>query len=141
MKIDSDGVLVTNAKNAVESTDLIGQLISIKESYGVLINILNVLEKSKYTVENFLIHILSLDFKHDPVEIRNYIEKHLGKNDVLKIISSSNQKIPPEDYSYLKSCIPTSVSVERSFLMLSAKDRNLKSRNVYAYFVNYYNSK
>ncbi|KAF9763054.1 hypothetical protein NGRA_1547 [Nosema granulosis] len=135
MKIDSDGVLVTNAKNAVELTDLIGQLISIKECYGILINILNDLEKSKYTVENFLIHFQSLDFKNDPVRIRNYIEKRLDNNDVLKIISSSNQNISPEDYSYLKSCIPTSVSVERIFSMLSkllVKDRNFKSRNVYA---------
>lgn len=86
--------------------------------------------------------IVNLDFKSDPCNIKNYLIHRISNNEISGICNFSTPFISPNSYSMLQECIPTSVSVERSFSMLKkllALDRNFIPENIYNYFAFYFN--
>lgn len=138
------GMIVRRAMNAVQCPSIVSDLISIKESYEVLIDILDKFEKSQYTIQTGYEALININFKNDPVNIKSYIQERLKNNEINVIVSHSNGNISPDMYVALKNCIPTSIAVERSFSMLNkmlSKDRNFAPNNVYKYLACYYNNR
>ena len=75
----------------------------------------------------------NMQFDDDPCAIKYYIEKRLSNSDLATIINCNNLTIDSTSYALLQKARPTSVSVERSFSMLSKllkKDRNFDGKNV-----------
>lgn len=143
-KISTDGILIQNAKNAIENNTLINDLITIKRCYSsTLIPILDLLEANSLNIRTSIEMINQLNFEFDTLQLKEYLNKRLRENDITSIHTLSNPMISPVEYMLLLECIPTSVSVERSFSMLKkllVKDRNFDSNNIYSYFAFYYNS-
>lgn len=142
--IPDGGILIKNAKDALENTSVHRSLFVIQKSYACLITILENFEHSSYNVDSGYLALANLSINEDPVNIVNYIKERLDKNDIQIIATISNENISPLKYVSLKKCQPTSISVERSFSMLKkmlAKDRNFKPENVTKYMSLYYNDK
>jgi len=108
-------VLVTQANNSLQTPSLATQLLIIKEQYGCLVNLIDIMESAKCTIKEAVQAIQGLDFGEDTCNISRNIEKRLENNDILKIMSVERSDISPAVYSLLQHCQPTSASVERSF--------------------------
>jgi hypothetical protein len=140
---DNDGILVFNSKNSIHSTTVFQSLCVLKSNYEILVNILDDFEHSKYNMETGLKKLQSISFKYDPVGLKDYIDARLDKNDIVRLVNSTEKNISPSMKMKLINCPPTSVSVERSFSMLKkmlARDRNFVSENILDYFYFYYNT-
>jgi hypothetical protein len=84
-------------------------------------------EESTHTIYSAFKRLHSLDFGHDPVIIKNYLQSRLQKNEITDLVLQQLSNISPSLFVTLCGCPPTSVGVERSFSMLKkllAKDRN-----------------
>ena len=72
---ESDGILVSNAKAAVNDTNLAKLLAEIHRDYQVLPKMIQKIESSKYTIKEAHADISALDLKEDCVGIGAYIKK------------------------------------------------------------------
>ena len=138
----SDGVLVRNAKAAVNDESLTRDLVQIKHCYSALVSLLEKVECSAYTIQEAHANLTGLTFGDDVCNSRAHLDKRLQKNELSDIVHFKRADVSPAIYSKLFSAQCTSVSVERSFSMLKkllAKDRNFLPENVGKYFMLYFN--
>ena len=138
----SDGVLVRNAKAAVNDESLTRDLVQIKHCYSSLVSLLEKVECSAYTIQEAHANLTGLTFGDDVCNLRAHLDKRLQKNELSDIVHFKRADVSPAIYSKLLSAQCTSVSVERSFSMLKkllAKDRNFLPENVGKYFMLYFN--
>ena len=143
-RIENDGILISDAKAAIEDKTVFASLCEIKESYIFFVENLDNFESSKYDIENGYRVLSELNIANDVVNIKQYINNRLKVNDIQDIVTLKNENISPACYVAYKKCPPTSISVERSFSMLKkilGKDRNFLPENVKKYMSLYYNSK
>jgi len=142
--ITSDGILISRAKAALQETNLVHDLVVVKECYEYLIQILDNLEQSKYNIWTAYENIKNINLKYDPLGLKSYISQRLADNDIKAICEFENEHLAPTIYASLRKCPPTSIAVERSFSMLKkilAVGRNFDVKNVPNYVCIYYNSK
>ena len=142
LSLPDTGVIVTRAQNAITAPGLVNDLISIKQCYEVLIEILEQFEKSTYTIQSGYDALSGINCLNDPVGIKLYLQDRLQKNDITSIVNHFNDNISPDRYVSLKQCIPTSLPVERSFSLLKkmlSSDRHFSPINVPKYLSLYYN--
>ena len=136
------GLLVRNAKKAIENKDVLEDLITIHRQYSFLLNILDDFENGNLTIKSAFETIKNIDFKDDACAVKKYMVKRLEKNGISEIMKRENKELAPLDYYFLENCLPTTIAVERSFSILSkilAKDRNFKAVNIKHYMVAKYN--
>lgn len=110
---------------------------------NILIDLLYEFESSKHDIETAYHALINIDFNADPVKLKTYIDYRLENNDVKKIITYSTTYNTQSEQIQLMRCLPSSITVERSFSMLGKmleKDRNFLPQNVNIYFLFYYNS-
>jgi len=109
-------VLVTQAKNSLQTPSLATQLHKIKDQYERLVNLIDIMESAKCTIKEAVQQaIQGLDFGEDTCNISRYIKKRIENNDILEVMSVERSDISPAVYSLLQHCQPTSASVERFF--------------------------
>ena len=131
-KIEGNGILVKNAKKALESPTLVKSICSISSNYKCLSDKVSQLESSTLGIKEAFKKVTELEFGDDLVGINDYIQKRLDKNGIREIVEMSDPNISPDTYAKLQDCQATSCCVERSFSMLSKlleKDRNFKREN------------
>ena len=132
------------AKEVVNEALLLTDLVYIKESYKNLIFIMDNFDKSKYKIDSGHEILSNINFKTDSMNIKMYIESRLNDYDARSITRLINESISPTIYHLLRECLPTSISVKRSFSMfknLHAKDRNFDKKHIFDYIFRYFNSK
>lgn len=138
------GKIVENAKDAVSNVNLAQDLMLIQKCYSCLIKYVEDSESVNYSIEDGYKTLQTVDFGSDPCEINKYIEKRVAaKTDMIAIIECSKDNTSPTMYALLQKCQSTSVSVERSFSMLTkllAKDRPFLEENITHYLTIHYNS-
>lgn len=138
-----NGILVSRARNSVETENLVYSLIDIENCYKPLINVIFNLENSKCTILESFNAVLNLNFDSDPCNISKYVHDRLEKNEIMDIVYCRRTEISPHLYSLLQKCQSTSSAIERSFSMLKKileKDRIFKEENIRKYFLTHYNS-
>lgn len=142
--IDDDGILCRRAKESANLESLDTSLREIVECYACLSDLIKSTESSSYSIECAHKDCKRLNFGTDPCYIKGYLDKRLEASDISHIVRMSNKNLSPDVYALLLKCQATSVSVERSFSMLSkilAKDRNFRPDNVKFYLASVYNCK
>ena len=89
--------------------------------------------------------LTNIDFKEDPVEIKQYMDQRLEKDNWGSIFQvPENNHVIPIDFIKIGNLPSTTLYVERSFRMLNSMlndKRNYNSNNIEPYFMSYYNSK
>ena len=140
---EGDGILVSNAKAAVNDPNVAKLLAEIHRDYQVLPKMIQKIESSKYIIKEAHADISALDLKEDCVGIGAYIKKRMLKNcDMENIVNLKQEDISPALYAELQCCQPTTAAVEQSFSMLGkllCKDRPFSLENVEKYLCLYYN--
>ncbi|MGL6120339.1 MAG: hypothetical protein ACRC0V_07510 [Fusobacteriaceae bacterium] len=139
---EDDGIIVENAKIAINNTSVKSQLLELELKYFFLIDLINRACRVDYTIEKALSDIESIYIDNDFLDLKSYINKRLKKNDILNIKSMSNERLNPETYCFLLKSQATSVQVERSFSILNkfnAKDRNFNDENFSKNLILHYN--
>ena len=71
--IEEGGVLITNAKEAIEKENIFQDLYEIQNSYGKLVEVLDNFEDSKYTIKSGFKVLAELEFESDSLKIKDYI--------------------------------------------------------------------
>ena len=140
---EESGILVTQTKVSLQSTDFATQLLKIKDQYECLVELIETMESAKFTIKKAVQVIQELDFGEDICGISRYIQKRMQNNAISKIMNIKRPGISPAVYSLLKHSQITTTSVERSFSMLRkllAKDRKFKVKNVQQYMISHFNS-
>jgi len=66
-------VLVTQAKNSLQTPSLAIQLLKIKDQYECLVNLIDIMESAKCTIKEAVQAIQGLDFGEDTCNISRYI--------------------------------------------------------------------
>ena len=134
---EGDGILVSNAKAAVNDPNVAKLLARDSPDYQVLPKMIQKVESSKYTIKEAHADISALDLKEDCVGIGAYIKKRMLKNcDMENIVNLKQEDISPLLYTELQCCQPTTAAIERSFSMLGKllfKDRSFSLGNVEKY--------
>jgi len=87
---EGSGVLVTQAKNSLQTPSLATQLLKIKDQYECLVNLIDIMESAKSTIKEAVQRIQGLDFGEDTCNISRYIKKnrkqrHFKNNEYGKI--------------------------------------------------------
>jgi len=72
---EGSGVLVTQAKNSLQTSSLATQLLKIKDQYECLVNLIDIMESAKCTIKEAVQAIQGLDFGEDTCNISRYIKK------------------------------------------------------------------
>ena len=116
----SDGVLVRNAKAAVNDESLTRDLVQIKHCYSSLVSLLEKVECSAYTIQEVHANLTGLTFGDDVCNLRAYLDKRLQKNELSDIVHFKRADVSPAIYLKLLPAHCTSVSVEHSFSMLKS---------------------
>jgi len=140
---DDGGLLVARAKQVVQNTELVNDLVSISQCYRPLATFVVNIEGADWTIKQAYRDLVSFNLGDDPCQIKQYIAKRLNNNDIECILNATREDIPPTLYGLLQNCQPTSSSVERSFSMLRkllAKDRQFIPSNVKKYLMLHYNN-
>ena len=135
-QFESDGLLVKNAKDSVSAAGLERDLMNIKVCYSPLVDILNKMESTQYTIQHAYNDLNNLNLQGDPASVHLYLKKRLDGHEMNSIMKLTRDEISPTTYGLLHNCQATSASVERSFSMLGkllAKDRNFLPHNVEKY--------
>eukprot|EP00477_Mikrocytos_mackini_P003746 GAHX01005035.1.p1 GENE.GAHX01005035.1~~GAHX01005035.1.p1 ORF type:complete len:355 (-),score=57.38 GAHX01005035.1:2-1066(-) len=118
------------------------ELREIHTCYSFLVEIIDDFTKKKYNVEMGYEMVKDLEFGDDPVNIKQYIDKRLDRNQISEICDfNSNLEISAREG--LLKCQSTSVDVERAFSLLNnllTDNRNFEERNIIKYMTCYYNS-
>jgi len=65
-------VLVTQAKDSLQTTGLASQLLKIKDQYECLVQLIETMESAKYTIKGAVQAIQQLDVREDTCNIRRY---------------------------------------------------------------------
>ena len=113
---EGDGILVSNAKAAVNDPNVDKLLAEIHRDYQVLPKMIQKIESWKYTLKEAHADISAIDLKEDCAGIGAYIKKRMLKNcDVENIVNLKQENISLALYAELQCCQPTIVAVERSF--------------------------
>ena len=117
---EGDGIRVSNAKAAVNDSNVAKLLAEVHRDYQVLPKMIQKIESSKWTIKEAHADISALDLKEDCVGIGAYIKKRMLKNcDMENIVNLKQEDICPALYAELQCCQPTTAAIERSFSMLS----------------------
>ncbi|KAG1682031.1 Glutaredoxin 1 [Nymphon striatum] len=123
-----DGILVSRAKEAVNSRSVAESLVKIKRDYKDIPKLIFKFESTKFAMYEAHREIHALDISQDCIGIGEYFKKRLNKNkDFEVIVKMTMDNISPALYAELQCCQPASAAVERSFSMLEkllAKDRS-----------------
>lgn len=139
---EDDGMQARRAKESVRNGDLPQQLMEISRCYAQLPQVLDQTTKYNFTIRDAEKMINDLDFEEDPVNLKDYIQSRMKKNDLKEISQMKKSSISPSTYNQILNCHPTGAPVERSFSMLNkllTKDRNFLPENVPAYMRFYFN--
>ena len=130
------GILVANAKQALSNESLSHDLLKICANYFKLIEILDRVESTDFSIEKGNELIRQINFDEDCCQIRLYIDRRFAHNDIRNIIEMKNESICPTTYAKIFKCQATSCSAERSFSILGkilTKDRNFSAKNIPMY--------
>ena len=106
------------AQKAVKVLNLSTQLEEIQEQYSALIDIIQMMKNSRYTIQKSYHEMMSFDFRVDSCQIGRYIQEKMSRNDIKYIVKMGRSDISPHLYSLLRNSQSTSASVERSFSIL-----------------------
>ena len=143
--INKAGIIVENAFIATQQENLYSDLIEIIENYECIIDFIEEIEDDKHNMKSAYEKIQTLNFKQDPLKIKDYIIQRLEKSDFKNMVQFSiTKKFTPEEYKFIIRCPPSSIAVERSFSMLKRmlrSEENFKNENVESYFITYFNTK
>ena len=90
-----------NVKNIVNEQKLTSQLTEISQCYNGLTNLIFKMKNSSYTMQKAYDDIISLYVGSDLLQLKKYIKKRLGKNDVKIIVRFSRPDIPLALYAKL----------------------------------------
>ena len=132
-----------NAKASICAAGLERDLMNIKVCYSPLVDMLNKIESTKYTIQQAHHDLNKLNFQNDPVEVDTYLKRRLNGHEINSIMLLTRAEVSPSTYGLLQNCQATSAGVERSFSMLGkllAKDRNFLPNNVEKYLILHFNS-
>lgn len=139
---EDDGAQARRAKESVRNKDLPRELMEISRCYAQLPQIIDQTTKQNFTIRDAEKMFNELRFEEDPVNLKEYIQARLKKNDLDEISQMRKSSISPSTYNQILNCHPTGAPVERSFSMLNkllTKDRNFLPENVPAYMRFYFN--
>ncbi|KAF7684974.1 hypothetical protein CDIK_4277, partial [Cucumispora dikerogammari] len=121
------GILLENAKEAVNSETVHSSLTKISECLKPVLNNIDLITSSDFSIAKASKAIQKLEFGCDPVNISDYIKKRLEKSTFYLFSAGDFEKIFSELNSELKLIPATSIAVERSFSLLNKlleRDRN-----------------
>ena len=140
---ESDGILVTSAKDPVNEPTLAMDLVTIQRCYSCLLPLIQQSESTSFSLLDGYKAITALNFKEDSCNLLSYVTQCLEKNGISDIVKLKRSDISPALYTKLQCAPATSAAVERSFSMLRkllAKDRNFLPDYVEKYFteITYY---
>ena len=140
---ESTGQLVVKAKETVAAGRLARSLRGIYQCYPKLVDEIQRVESTKYTVAQAYERGYTFEFGNDPAGIKLYLA-HLFKlnSDLKEIVEITRPNISLELYAKLLNCQATSCTVERSFSILGkllAKDCHFSPNNVCKYLALYVN--
>lgn len=139
-KIKDDGLIVKNAKEAIEQKNLYSDLIYIQENYNVLSKAIEKIENNCFSIEDAFENMKQLNFKEDRACIGKYIKSRWENNEISDILNFSNESFSPENYIYLKKCPSSSISIERNFSLLGnllKNNRHFSYENIEKYMFLY----
>lgn len=143
---EGSGILVEKAKEAVNGEQLKSDLLAIKRDYEPLINLIEKMQDTSYTISQFWSDIQQLlvgGLGMDVCEIKPYIQHRLPQTGIAEIMNTVGDDLSPDQFIHLQSCQATTACVERSFSMLKkllASDRRFLPENVNKYMMLYFNS-
>ena len=112
---ESDGLLMKNAKASVFAAELERDLMNNKVFYAPLVDILNKMESTKYTIQHAYNDLNNLNLEANPAFVDPYMNNKLDGHEMNSVIRLSMSEISPTTYGLLHNCQATSASVERSF--------------------------
>ena len=101
----SDGVLVRNAKAAVNDESLTRDLVQIKHCYSSLVSHLEKVECSAYTIQETHANLTGLTFGDDLCNLRAHLDKRLQKNELSDIVHFKRADMLPAICSKLLSAV------------------------------------
>lgn len=142
-RFENSGLIVQNAKASICASGLERDLMNIKVCYSPLVDMLNKIESTKYTIQQAHDDLNKLNFQNDPAEVDTYLKRRLNDHEINSIMLLTRAEVSPSTYGLLQNCQATSAGVERSFSMLGkilAKDRNFLPNNVEKYLILHFNS-
>jgi hypothetical protein len=138
-----DGIILTNARNAVSQDLLPNSLLTIKRCYEPIFHLIKKAQSTSYNVAEAYKDLTAINCREDVCGVKGYLAKRLAKNEIVDIVGLTRPNISPSLYAKLLCAQATSVSVERSFSMqkkLLAKDRNFLPDNAEKFLILHYNS-
>ena len=122
---------------------LIHDLTAIYSCYRDLVQMVEKISASNYSIFKAVIDVQKLAFGEDPCNIKTNVSEMLQKNDSLEILNPGmDVNVNLSVLALLKNCQQTTNSVERSFSLLNKmlrNDRNFLPGNVGKYFILLFN--
>ena len=83
-RFENYGLIVQNAKASIRASGLKRDLMSIKVCYCPLLDMLNKIESTKYTIQQAHYDLNELNFQNDPAEVDTYLKRRLNGHEELK---------------------------------------------------------
>ena len=97
------GVLVRRAQETVKAPNLATQLVEIEEQYSALLDAIQRMKDSRYTIREAYQKMTSLDFGVDGCQIGRYIHERMSRNDINCNVKMGRGDISPHLYSLLSN--------------------------------------
>jgi hypothetical protein len=103
-KLEPDGIIVQNAKEAVVNEKVFKGLVEIYSSYKELVSVVDKFEESKFDIENGYKCIKYLEFGTDPCSIKKYINSRLVDNHITNFVVGEFNGLSPAITSMILKC-------------------------------------
>ena len=132
-RFENSGLIISNAKASICASGLEKDLLNIKVCYSPLVDMLNKIENTKYTIQQVHDDLHKFNFQNEPTEVDKYLKRRLNGHEINSIMLLTKTEVSPSTYCLLQNCQATSAGVERSLPMLGkmlAKDRNFLPNKV-----------